>query len=479
MKTNQITRSLMRSIAAVVAVLFISVQAMNFNSIYKAMLQDKYKELWTKVEQYEKEGLPKSALEVVEQILVIARDENNTPQTYKAFAHKMKFEMQTIDNGYQHALNSLRVEAEQAKFPVQAFVQSLYAEMLWNYYLQNRWSILNRTYTGDFVPEDLATWDARRLNEEIGRYYMMSLENAEGLRKIKLEDISEILVDYNLSSKLRSNAYDLLAERAIGYFSSNDAYLTDLAVTFNIDQPEFFAPAPVFATMKINSTDLNARKYKVLVLYQNLIRAHMNDKSPESLIDVDMKRLQYVRANAVSLNSDSLYLNSLLTLHKQFESSEVSVVIDFELANFYKIKGNTYNHFTNPDVQWDLKKAHDLCKSTAEKYPKAPFVSNLHQLMKEIENRSFSLMAEKNITPGKPALLMINYKNIEKLYFKVIDVSLIDLKKATRNKPDTTILKYFNSLSPMKTFDVDLPKDGDYQNHSTEIVIDPLNSGNI
>ncbi len=477
MKNKQIIRMLLKGTAAMLAVLFISVQAINLNSFYKAMLQDKYKELWAKVEQYENEGLPKSALAVVEQILTMARSEKNTPQTYKAFAHKMKFEMQTIDNGYQHVLNSLRAEAEQSESPVKALFQSLYAEMLWNYYLQNRWSIMNRTYTGDFIPEDLSTWDARRLNEEVAAYYLKSVENADDLKKIKLEDISEILVDFNISSKLRSNAYDLLCERAISYFSASDAYLTDLAVTFKIDQPEFFAPAPVFATMQIKSPDNDARKYKVLLLFQNLIRSHLNDKSPEALVDLDLKRLQYVRTNVVGLNTDSLYLNALQTMRKQFASSEVSVMIDFELANFFKNKGNSYNHFTNPDVQWDMKKAYDICKSSAEKFPKAPFVDNLRQMMKKIENKSFSLLTETNIVPGKPALMLINYKNIEKLYFKVIDVSHIDIKKATRNKPDTTIIKYFNSLSPMKTFDVVLPQDNDYQNHSTEIIIEPLNSG--
>ena len=474
---NQITRTLTKSIVALLAVLFISVQAINYNTTYKNMLHDKYKELWTKVEQYEKDGLPKSALEVVEQILTMARSDKNIPQTYKAFAHKMKFEMQTVDNGYQHMLNSLRAETEQSELSVQPFVQSLYAEMLWNYYLQNRWSILNRTYTGDFIPQDIATWDARRLNDEIARYYMLSIENVERLQKIKLEDISEILVDYNISSKLRSNAYDLLAERAIGYFSSTDAYLIDLAVSFKIDKPEYFAPAPVFATMQIKSIDQDARKYKVLLLYQNLLRAHMGDKSPESLVDIDLQRLQYVRDNAVGVENDSLYLNSLSKLHQQFESSKVSVIIDFEIASFYKTRGDTYNHFTNQKVQWDLKKAHEICKLSAEKFPKAPFVENLNQLKKEIENKSFSLMAENNISPEKPALLLINYKNVDKLYFKVIDVSLVDIKNVTKNKSDSVKLKYFNSLSPMKTFDVDLIQDGDYQNHSTEIILEPFNSG--
>ena len=47
-----------------------------------------YNTLWNKVENYELEGLPKSALKVVETISALAKTKNNTPEQIKALLYK-------------------------------------------------------------------------------------------------------------------------------------------------------------------------------------------------------------------------------------------------------------------------------------------------------------------------------------------------------------------------------------------------------
>jgi uncharacterized protein YfaS (alpha-2-macroglobulin family) len=477
MKPFTQTSATLKPVVLMIVSVIIVFQVLSFNPFQKYMNQDKYKELWAKVEKFEKEGLPKSALEVVEQILTMARSEKNSPQIFKAFVHKMKFEIQTIDNGHQHVLNALRAEAQQAVMPEKAILESLYAEILLNYYMQNRWQIMNRTYTGEFVPEDIATWDARRLNDEVAAYYLKSLDNIEQLKKQPLDNLQEILIHFDKSWKLRKNLFDLLAHRALTFFSGNDANLTDLSNTFHIDQPEYFSPARQFALMNIQTNDRSARKYNVLSIYQNLIRIHLEDSSPESLIDVDLLRLKYVRNNAVLPNADTLYFKALMEMHDRFGSYEAVAAIDFEIASFLKKRGETYNHFTNPEVKNDIANAYHICKTTAEKFPKAPYTANLKELMKEIETKTFGIKTEKNLYPGSFALMQVSYKNIEKLHFKVIDVSSVNIKEKTDGRRDSLRLAFFNSLPVFRTFETNFVNENDYQNHTTELILDPLPTG--
>jgi hypothetical protein len=477
MKKNSKTSAGVKSAVLIIASLIVVFQVLSFNNFYGKFSQDKYRELWAKVEQFERDGLPKSALEVVEQILSMARSEKNTNQIYKAFMHKMKYEIQTFDNGYLHVINTLRAETVKAEMPVQPILESLYAEILWNYYLQNRWQIMSRTYTGEFIPEDISTWDARRLNDEVATFYLKSIEKVSELKKFPLENLNEILTDFDKSSKLRTNLFDLLAHRALAYFSGNDAYLTDLSVTFHIDQPEYFLPAQQFAKLQINTTDPDARKYKVLKIYQELISVHLIDKSPEALVDVDLMRLRYLRTNSVMANVDTLFFQALMQMHETYSSHEVLAVVDFEIASFLKKRGETYNHFTNPQVKDDLLHAYSICKSTSEKFPKAPFANNLKELMKEIETRSFSLQTEKNVTPGSPVLMKVMYKNVDKLHFKVVDVSGLNITEKTAGQNDSLRLEYYNSLLPVRTFENVFQDDGDYQQHSTELIFEPFSTG--
>ena len=50
-----------------------------------------YEILWSKVKQLEIDGLPKSALKIVEDIAQLAKKDNNTPQHIKTMLFKSKF----------------------------------------------------------------------------------------------------------------------------------------------------------------------------------------------------------------------------------------------------------------------------------------------------------------------------------------------------------------------------------------------------
>jgi hypothetical protein len=61
-------------------------------------------------------------------------------------------------------------------------LHSILAEAYWQYYQANRWIILERTETVNFVLDDIRTWDLKKIFGQIIKHYEISLENTEEFR---------------------------------------------------------------------------------------------------------------------------------------------------------------------------------------------------------------------------------------------------------------------------------------------------------
>ena len=78
---------------------------------------DFYKKKWSKIDSLENEGLPKSALEIAEEIYVRAQKENNTEQAIKSFIYRLKYKNEIEENAFEKLCNELDSTAQKAKFP--------------------------------------------------------------------------------------------------------------------------------------------------------------------------------------------------------------------------------------------------------------------------------------------------------------------------------------------------------------------------
>lgn len=60
--------------------------------------QESFRDLWEEVEELEKKGLPKSALEIVKEIASKAMEEKNAAQHIKALFYKSKYALVLEEN---------------------------------------------------------------------------------------------------------------------------------------------------------------------------------------------------------------------------------------------------------------------------------------------------------------------------------------------------------------------------------------------
>ena len=114
-------------------------------------------------------------------------------------------------------LMKLKKKLPEAKNRCTSILNSLLAEMYWNYYQQNRWDLYNRTKTANFKKDDIATWGADDFHKKISELYLQSLKEEKLLQQTKLEPFDAIIIKGNVRH-LRPTLFDLLAHRALELF---------------------------------------------------------------------------------------------------------------------------------------------------------------------------------------------------------------------------------------------------------------------
>ena len=140
--------------------------------------QSDYNKLWKEVEKFEIDGLPKSAIEIVEQIANHAKSDNNSPQIIKTLFFKSKFALILEEDAQLKIINDFKVEIKNSKTPTKNVLENILANLYWQYFQQNRWKFYNRTNTKEKVDaNDFRTWDLQTLFDEVHLLFQSSLQN--------------------------------------------------------------------------------------------------------------------------------------------------------------------------------------------------------------------------------------------------------------------------------------------------------------
>lgn len=445
-----------------------------------------YVKEWKKVDSLTAKGLNKSALEVVAGIYDKAKAENNSPQFVKAIIHRMKFEKYIEEYSLVKALNKLNEEAKEATYPVKPVLQSMIAESYWQYYQNNRWKFYNRTATVNFDNDDITTWDLKTIFSQVIKNYQASLESVDSLKRTPLNIYDEILVkENNNSRKFRPTLYDFVAHRAVDFYMSEEPDIIRPAYKFELNDNNYFNDFESFSKLKIETKDTLSSKYYALTILQDLIKFHSATNSfsykeghgETALIDVDLKRLKFVKNKSVSEIKDSLYLKALQNLEKRFAANPASAEVSYEIAKVYFEQGNKYKPLQSEENKWLKKQALDLCEAVIKKYPKSDGAINCEVLKAQINEHSIDFITDKVALPNQPFRALLTYKNVKTVYVRIAQMDIDKYNRSVERYYGEQLIKQYLKLAPLKEWTIELPVDEDYQSHSTEIKIPELPLG--
>ncbi len=436
--------------------------------------QKDYTREWRQTDSLMQIGQVQGAQAIVDKLYDESRTQNNVPQFVKACLYRISLKNSYEEEATVKMINELEVTITTTTAPAKNLLHSIIAEMYWKYYQQNRWKFANRTAT-EVVPDDVRTWDLRRIVAACEAHYSASLENAPELQKSNIGIYNAILERRKESEKYRPTLFDFLAFRAVEFYSSNDAGLVQPAAPFKVTNAAYFTSAADFSTLTITSPDTLSFDYYALVNLQKVIAFHLTDSDPTALLDADLQRLDFVYNKTTLPEKDSLYLAALQALDSKYANHPSSTEILFRIAKLYKQQGEAYDPFKNTAAQWKKKEAIAVIEKAVARFPDSFGAVNGKALRNELEQPLLTLTTDKAVLPNKPVLASLQYRNVKTVYFRIVSLDFKQTLKTddTKYKPAT----FYAKLKPLKTWSVDLPDDGDYQTHTIELALPGLKEG--
>ncbi|GHS99391.1 hypothetical protein FACS189421_09760 [Bacteroidia bacterium] len=366
---------------------------------------------WKKVDDLEKQSLPKSALEVVNQIYQNALKTGNSPELLKAMIYQLKYETAIDNDQLPCRIREIEQFAGTDKNSVeQAVLYSLLTEIYFNYYQANASSINQRTAIVGDAPEDIREWAGNNFIQKITGLVHLSLLPAQKLQATPVSDYQEIMHASDLSLNLRPTLYDFLANRGIVSLTKlNENWQTQKYFPqTKFSGNAYFSPVKNFIHLNIPAGEYDFAP-QIAKLYQQLLAFRLQENNAKALLIVDLDRLDFVNKNTNTNDANNDYLNALLELEKLYARYDFCVEILDEQASFYKDNGIP-------------KQVYDICMKGIAKYPLYERIGLLQNQLNEITQSYLSVIADNVVYPGKELTLNINYKNIKKVSIEIYQI---------------------------------------------------------
>lgn len=437
-----------------------------------------YNQLWRELQNLQHNGMVKDAEKLVTKIYNRAKSDNEPYQLTKAIVHRAEIMMSTKDEpeSYNSVMQLYRSEIAANNAPVSNILHSLLADGYNQYANRHRYKLSKVTPT-DEAPDtnDITTWSLQNLTEASFNHYRMSVKNAEEL-KIPIGDLTPIISQDQEDENLRPTIYDVLAHRALDFFVNDVNYLTKPQDHFELNQSVIFDDVNAFVNAKFTEKEAFAGHYDALLLLQDILKYHQKDKDPAALINANLKRLKFAKEHGVMADKNELYLNALTQLQKKYADNEASAEIAAYIGDeFYEI-GQKYNPKKGDDYKWDWKRAFDIYEKAIRDFPDSYGGKLCQNKQARLMQKNLKIETERINLPNENILAKVDFRNVEHVYAKIIKIdhkALEGLWGINAYKRIDTL----NTMTALKSWELDLPDDGDLHAHSTEIKIDALPVG--
>ncbi len=446
-----------------------------FSSLLSA--QNPYKNMWQKVMEFEQKGLPKSALKEVEKIYQLAKKENNTGQLIKSILFKSKYALTLKENAQLQVINDIKTEIASAKTPEKNILESILANLYWQYFNRNRWRFYDRTHTTTKIDStDFRTWDLQTIFKEIDKHHKKALENSLEIQQIPIKTLDVILVKQENSEKHRPTVYDFIAHNALEFYKTGESNLPQPANKFEIKDPKFLGDVATFLSTDFEAPDLKSQKLQALKLYKNLTLFHKNDTDKTALVALTLDRLDFVKNNARFDNVNNVYLKTLQKLQKTYRKLPISTEIDYRIAKFYSDLAQQYTP-EKPKNQFKFRDALEVCEIAKINFPNSRGAKKCENLKQQILSKSYNILSEIFVLENKKSFAKIEYRNVPELFFRIYKVSENQEKQLPKLYKREELLNKIKTFELVTTFNQKLKTVSDFQSHSTEVVLPKLTDG--
>jgi uncharacterized protein YfaS (alpha-2-macroglobulin family) len=431
--------------------------------------QSNTKKLWDNVAEATKKGLPQTAIDNLKLIYKTALSEGRKGEALRAITTQIVMESTIKGNKPEYKVNRLKEEIARADDRMKPIMKTLLAQWYWYYFSRNKYRFINRTATEGLNEEDFTTWDLKKIFKEISSIHQDLLKNGEPLKSLELSQFKDVLSLGNVPG-LRPTLYDFVAYKAIEFYSSGEQAGARPEDAFVIDASSgALGDADAFISFTPATTDTESPQYLALKIYRDLLLFHKKDGNKDAFIDTDISRLHYVYSHCAGDKKDEIYMRRMKEIAERNPSSELSSLALYYLASAVSTKG-------------DFVEAYNIATKGKNAHPKSYGAALCTRLIATITEKKLELKGERTIAPDRKSPILVTYRNIDRVSFRVIKDSWKDCltkKGASYNlfDLDNQEAARLLTLKPEAEWTAQLKLTGDYKTKQCSVSLPALKPG--
>ena len=424
-----------------------------------------YAKAWQEVEKLDHDLKPREALAKVKDIRTQALKEKNYQQVSRAFIYIIDYSTRVEEaSNWKDEIKLLRAATDDAPEAPKAFLNFLLARYYTYFRDANARKLRNRTDVEDDQSDDIETWSRTRLDREIADFCRKAVANPKATQAVQLDAWKDAVERYETghsNTLYCKTLYDFIAWNVIDNYCANSPnYHGD----FSYKDIELVSDDNTFINFKPKNEDTWSSENLRLFLYQELLRAHKNDKTPLAYTFVNVFRLNYFKEHSVNEDANKTYLKTMQNLKARYGNDpELTPMLSYWIAQYHRSNGS-------------LKEAHDIAAEAYKKFPKssANYGEACNTLARELELKSLALKAESIVAADTPFPMRLEYTNLPKVYLHIYKVESLD--DYNHNSYDRT--EYIkNKLPEVRSQEVALIDRKDYKHLNSEIIVEGLPKG--
>lgn len=435
-----------------------------------------YDKAWQKVEKARNEGLPESVMAVVDEILKNAKTDKQEMHQCKAAIFKAILTQELKEEGDPESLRWLKEYTDSQEGIVKSVLSSVLAEKMNEYSIGYLHELIGKTESGGIFDEkNLQTWDLGTFKKYATQYYLQSVKSTE-LQKYTNQSAKLILTELNTkNSQFRPNLYDVLIVRALDYFASESNLISQRQQAEVLENPNLWAISSEFTVTNFNLNSTPTSLDHFIDLSQKYEKYLATNKYETALINQQLSRNAQINAIYNGANKADLQKQMLENIANNYPKNEIIDEVKYKIAEWHINKSEGES---DPIAKVnDIQLAKTICKGIVANSKNEIAKSSAHNMVVRIESPYLQLQTSRYWQPNTSTLGLVEYKNISKLYFKLIELKKESEESINQMNPEAK-LKWLNNLATIQKWENALPKSTDHLAHKVELNLQKINLGN-
>ncbi len=435
-----------------------------------------YTKQWKEIDSLINLNLTKTALSKLKLLETQAIQSGNQVQQLKTLVYQLKLEDRVSETDINQRVKVLETKLGGTKDSVfRSIYHLMIAKELRHYFYSNRSKLYNRATSKEPNKKDIQTWGITDFFQKIQENYLSAIRSTNKLINTDLNDYAPLIVKGNAQA-LRPTLFDLIAHEALDFFKSQEGRINQPLEPYSIRDPKALANYEIFSRAKFNTNDSNSHYWISLQIFQQLIQAHLTDKNPSALVDVDLERINWVYQNGNIAQKETAQLEAIQYITNHLSEVPIATKAWYVLALKYADEASSYLAIYDSIKRWKYVEALKIIETVENKFGKEfPARFEMESLKNSILSVSINTETEKVNIPEKPFRVLLQFKNANRLYFRIIQSD--QQSGLMVSYPSNELIKLASKLTPYRVFEQELPVTTDYQTHFTEMKVDGLPVG--